>query len=169
MHKSVAARALVSVSALLALAVVLALPAAIVFAFYKAFPDEKIEPRPGEGWLDTIFANAYVVFSVRVVLISLALLLVLGAIFVGVSIVYRMYRREFVHKLGWVEVSAAAAPTRNVGASEDAYQRLLADAWVRAEAMDGLLVSTAAFLEEMTREWDRLRDELARRQPSAEP
>jgi len=150
------------------LAVVLALPAAIVFAFYEAFPDQKIEPRPGEGWLDTIFANEYVVFSVRVVLISLALLLVLGAIFVGVSILYRMYRREFVHKLGWVEVSVAPMDSREAGTLE-MYQRLLRDAWARAETMEERLVTTAASLEEMTNERNRLRVELARRQPSVEP
>jgi hypothetical protein len=80
-------------------AMALALPSGVVFAFYKAFPDRKIEPRPGAGWLDMIFANQYVVFSARVVLISVAVVLVLGALFVAVSIVYRMYRREFVHKL----------------------------------------------------------------------
>lgn len=169
MRKPVAARAFVGVSALLALAVALALPAGVVFAFYEAFPDEKIEPRPGAGWLDTIFANEYVVFSVRVVLISLAVVLVLGAIFVGVSIVYRMYRREFVHKLGWVEVSVMPTATEDAGALDEMNQRLLRDAWASVEAMDGLLASTAGSLEKMTRERDRLRDELARRQPFVEP
>jgi hypothetical protein len=44
-RKPVAARAFVGVSALLALAVALALPAGVVFAIYEAFPDEKIARR----------------------------------------------------------------------------------------------------------------------------
>src|SRR5436305_5037130 len=39
-------------------AMALALPSGVVFAFYKAFPDRKIEPRPGAGWLNTIFRES---------------------------------------------------------------------------------------------------------------
>jgi hypothetical protein len=143
-------------------AIALALPSGVVFAFYKTFPDEKIEPRPGAGWLDTIFANQYVVFSVRVELISIAVVLVLGALFVAVSIVYRMVRHEFVHKLGWVEVSVPASAERDFREVDEFYRRVVMDAWERNEEMAGRLGRAVVKLAETTQERDRLREECDR-------
>ena len=103
------------------------------------------------------------VFSVRVVLISLALVLVLGAIFVGVSIFYRMYRREFIYKLGWVEVSVAATAARDARAVEERYQRMLSEARERVVQMEARAERAAASLDEITPERDRLREKLAKR------
>jgi hypothetical protein len=59
--------------------------------------------------------------------------------------------------------------SRDAGVLEERYQRLLREAWARAEAVEGRLMTTAASLEEMTNERDCLRVELARRQPRVEP
>ena len=83
-------------------------------------------------------------FSVRVVLISIAIVLVLGAVFVAVSIVYRMVRREFVHKLGWVEVSVPATAERDFGEVDEFYRRVVMDAWERNEEMAGRLERAAS-------------------------
>jgi hypothetical protein len=126
------------------LAAVLAVPAALIFGMYKAFPDEKIEPKAGAGWLDTIFANQYVVFSARVVLLSLGLVLLIGGLFIVVSVIYRMYRKEFLHKIGPFEVSVAATADRDLGEIDQMYQELLSEAWQQNEELEGRLNAALA-------------------------
>jgi hypothetical protein len=140
---------------------VLAVPAAVVFAGYKAFPKKKIEPQPGEGWLDTIFANQYVIFSARLVLIGLALVLLFGAVYMAVSIFYRMFRREFLHKVGWFEADVAKAADRELEQVGSAYQEMLNDAWTQNEELEARFGGALEALEQASAETDALRSQLA--------
>lgn len=121
---------------LVCFAIALAVPVALVYAMYEAFPRQEIEPRPGEGWLDTVFANRFVIFSARVVLIGLALVLLIGAIYLSVSIFYRIYRKEFLHKAGPFEAAVRAATDRDLEGIGETYQSLLADAWAENEDLE---------------------------------
>jgi hypothetical protein len=78
------------------LGLLLSIPAALIFAIYKAFPDE-IAQSNDSGWVELIVFNQYVVFAIRIVLISLALVLLFAGVYVTVSILMRMWRREWLH------------------------------------------------------------------------
>jgi hypothetical protein len=139
---------LAAVLMVMLLAAALAVPAAVVFAMYEAFPRKEIEPRPGEGWLDTVFANQYVIFSARVVLIGLALVLLFGAIYIAVSIFYRIYRREFLHKAGPFEAAIAATADRDLAQVGDVYQEALNEAWEANEELERRLAAALEAMEE---------------------
>ncbi len=130
------------------LAVTLAVPTAVSFAVFEAFPRHAIEPRAGQGWLDVIFANRYIVFSGRVFLISLTVVLIVGGLYVTASVLYRIYRQEFLYKVGWFEADVVKMTDRELAEIRASYDSALNDAWEHGEEVEARLTATAQALEE---------------------
>lgn len=139
-----------------AIAVVLSIPAGFGFAVYKAYPRGPLPVQKNPSWLDTVFENTYVIFAARIVLLALALVLLFGGIYVAASTAVRMWRREWLRRLGPFEPDIAARVEREVGTFEDETESVLRDAWEQNEALEGRLEAVLQELERVTVERDRL-------------
>jgi hypothetical protein len=140
--------------------VALSIPTALGWAIYRAFPDE-IPQKTNAGWIDLIFSNQYVVFAARIVLIALALVLLIGGVYLTMSMFVRIARQEWLHKAGPFEAKVVDRADEQLEDVDVAYQEMLAEAWGENEELEGRLETALEDLEEVTKERDRLADELA--------
>lgn len=143
-----------------------AIPVALVYAIYKAFP-QHIDQKTNAGWVDLIVSNQYVVFAIRIVVISLALVLLFAGVYITISILMRTWRREWLHKAGPFEAELAERAADDLGEIGDDYGQVLADAWKQNEDLSQRLSERIEELEAVSDERDRLRAELGQREGGA--
>jgi hypothetical protein len=129
-------------------AVALSVPVAVVYAIIKAYPGD-VATKANPSWLDLVFENTYVVYSARIVLISFALVLLFGGVYIALSIAVRTYRREWLHKIGWFEASLAKGAEHDLGEIEKAYQEALDGAWATSEDLANRLEEALYTIEEL--------------------
>ena len=84
------------VTALVFIAVVLI---ALLLFWNYIEPDSVQEPRD-PTFVDSVFANPAVVAAARIVLLSIAIVLQFGSIYVATSVVVRMRRRQWLRRAG---------------------------------------------------------------------
>lgn len=137
-----------------------AIPVALVYAIYKAFP-QHIDQKTNAGWVDLIVSNQYVVFAVRIVILSLALVLLFAGVYITISILMRIYRREWLHKAGPFEAEISDDDLREV---QEKYDQALSGAWEQNEDLSKRLAETIQELEAAGEERERLRTELEERE-----
>jgi hypothetical protein len=153
---------LVAIAFLLAvLGLALSIVAGLAWAIYKAFPDP-IPQKTNAGWVDLIFSNQYVVFSARIVLISLALVLLIGGVYITMSMFVRIYRREWLHKAGPFEAKVAERVDEDLETVDDTYQEMLNEAWGENVELARRLEESLADLENVTDQRDRLLEAIER-------
>ena len=129
---------------------ILAVPAALIYSIYKAFPHDPIQAKPNASWLDLIFSNQYVVFAARIVLISLALVLLFAGIYISTSIFMRMYRKEWLKKAGGLEAAITERAADQVDESREEYEAVINDLMRENEELTNLLEQATSQLEEET-------------------
>lgn len=138
----------------------LAIPAGVAFFIYKAYPGD-LPAQADPGWLDIIFANRFVVYAGRIVLIGLALLLLVAAIYIATSMFVRMYRREWLHKAGPFEADVVRRADEGLEDVGDAYRGVLEDAWSENEELAQRLEGALRDLEDVSAERNELVERLA--------
>lgn len=131
--------------------VVLAVPAAVVYFIYKAKPSGEVTKKQDAGWLDTIFTNDYVVWSARIVLISVALVLLFLGLYISFSIFVRIYRREWLRRAGGFEPAIDERADRDLETAEREYDEILASAWQENEKLERQLLEAAETIEDTQR------------------
>jgi hypothetical protein len=139
----------------LLLALALSVPAGVIYAIVRAFPDE-VPQQNDSGWLDLILSNQYVVFAARIILILLVPVLVFAGVYISVSIFVRMYKREWLHKAGPFEAAIAWQAERDLQGVEEAYSQMLGEAWEQNEELSARLEAALRELEAVAHERDRL-------------
>src|SRR4051794_11400878 len=103
-------------------ALLAAVPVGLVIAILRSFP-HNLSVKANPGWVHVIFANVWVVFAARIVLISLGFVLLLFGISPALSIGVRVRRGEWLRKVGPFEPderepALASPPRRPSGAPE---------------------------------------------------
>ena len=139
-----------------AAAIMLSVPAGFGWAVYKAFPRGALPSKKNAGWLDDVFHNIYVVFAARLVLLAIALVLLFLGLYVATSIAVRMWRREWLRRVGWFEPDIAARVENQVGSFGSATDELLQAVWEQNETLESRLETALQELEQVTAERDRL-------------
>jgi hypothetical protein len=95
------------VGGILALVLLIAIPALVVWLAIAVFPDEL--PKPSNpDFIDNIFDNRAVIWAARLLLVSGAFVLALGGLYIVVSMVIRMKNGEWLKRAGPFEVSETA-------------------------------------------------------------
>jgi hypothetical protein len=84
-----------------------------------------LPPDKGPNFIDTVFHNKGVILAARLLLVSAAIVLAVGGVFVVSSIVMRMRSREWLKRAGPFEIEEAAMSDVE---SEADYWRATADA-----------------------------------------
>jgi hypothetical protein len=74
----------------------------------KALCPADLPPDPGSNFIDSIFHNKGVVLAARLLLVSAAVVLAMGGVFIVVSMAIRMKNGEWLRKAGPFEVSETA-------------------------------------------------------------
>jgi hypothetical protein len=131
-------------------AITLAVPAGFAFAIYEAFPRHEVAQKKNPGWIDLVFENRYIVFSARIVLLALALVLLFGGVYLAASIAVRTYRKEWLRRAGPFEPDVAARVDQQLGMFDDETFAVLQQAWAENEDLERRLESALAELERVT-------------------
>lgn len=84
---------------LLGFAVLVAAIAGVYFLWNYIEPNSVHEPKE-PSYIDSIFANPAVIAAARIVLLSLAIVLLFGSIYAAASAVVRMQRRQWLRRAG---------------------------------------------------------------------
>jgi hypothetical protein len=98
--------------------------------------------------LDRIFASAFVIASARVVLLSAAVVLLFGGIYIAASTVHRMRRGQWLYRAGPFEAQLpedAAEETEDVGNILESYVKVAKE----KERLAGLLAKRDQQLERL--------------------
>lgn len=138
---------------ILALAVLLGVIAGVFYGLFDAFPTD-IPVKEDPGYLDTIFANRFVIWASRVALMISALAIVGLGLFIVASIIVRIRRRQWLRKGGPFEVEEPA----NI---EEGFENVdeLIDSLNEAIETNSLLGER---LEETSEELERASEEIGR-------
>lgn len=92
---------------LLAVLLVLAVFAGIYFLVKDLYPEE-LDAKADPGFIDNVFDNKVVVLFARLLLVSGALVLAFGGVFIIASTVVRMKNQDWLRRAGPFEVSETA-------------------------------------------------------------
>jgi hypothetical protein len=84
-----------------------AIPVALVFLGVALYPHRLPSP-PNPDFIDTIFDNRAVIWAARLLLVSAAVVLAIGGLFIVVSTIIRMKNRDWLKRAGPFEVSENA-------------------------------------------------------------
>jgi hypothetical protein len=80
-----------------------------IFFLVKDLYPEELDAKADPGFIDSIFDNKVVVLFARLLLVSRALVLAFGGVFIIASTVVRMKNKDWLRRAGPFEVSETAA------------------------------------------------------------
>lgn len=136
--------------------------ALVVVGVIAIIPPEA--PKPSDpSFIDSIFANRFVIFTARLLLLAGAIVAAFAATYVMSSIVVRMRRGQWLRRTGPFEVSEEAVAS--LSDEIDLWKGLAQDAEEEIEALKERLRDTEEVAEQF---YDRVRDlerELGERSP----
>ncbi len=101
--------------------------------------------------LDTIFASAFVVGAARVVLLSAAIVLLFGGIYIAASTVHRMRHRQWLYRAGPFEAHLPSEAKEEIGDVGDLL-RFCAEAAEENERLIVLLAERDQLIEVLERQ-----------------
>jgi hypothetical protein len=139
--------AVVMVFVLAALALVVGALIFLVYATLHLLPDE-VPAKANPDWLDLVFANRYVIFSVRLVLLAFSFILLFGGLYVVGSMIFRMTKGQWLHRAGWFEAEVEDVEGQLERATAPLYQSLQ-EAWGTNEDLANRLEAASQQIQEL--------------------
>jgi hypothetical protein len=119
-----------------------------VFLFFKALEPDQVPEQRNPNFIDTIFASPAVIAAARIVLLSAAVVLLFGALYIAVSVVVRMRRRQWLRRAGPFESHLADEAQDELDAIDPIFE-LYAEALEENEELARRLSERDEALEEV--------------------
>jgi hypothetical protein len=124
-------------------------------------PDD-VPTKKNPGFIDNIFDSPVVIAAARIVLLSGAVVLLFGGLYIVASVLVRMGRQEWLRRAGWFESQVGEEVEEGLEQAEWAFDRWL-EALEENEQLEERLAERDEAIETLLEQRELLVEELSRR------